>query len=192
MQRETLVILGTALAVLVAAFAVRLALRRAAQRRQPPAGGDVPGVIVLPPLAYLGFLAAGAFAEGLAPAPWPDVLSRPARYVGGGLLVLAGVALALFAAGRFRAAGTNIPPTLPATALVVGGPYRWSRNPMYIAMAAVYAGLGIAAGSSWTLALLVPALLVIRYGVIAREEAYLARRFGDAYRLYKSRVRRWV
>lgn len=192
MQQETVAILGTAVAVLAVAIGVRLALRRAAQRAQPAAArADVPGVIALPPLVYLGFLAAGTLLEGFVPTPWPDV-PRPARYAVGGLLVLAGVGLAVLATGRFRAAGTNIPPTLPATALVVTGPYRWSRNPMYLAMTLIYAGLAIAAGSLWTLALLVPVLLLIRYGVIAREEAYLERKFGDPYRLYKSRVRRWL
>lgn len=191
-MQETVTILGAALAVLAAGFGLRLALRRAAQRPHPAATrADVPGVIALPPLVYLGSLALGMLLEGFVPMPWPDI-SRPARLVAGGLLALAGVVLGLLATGRFRTAGTNIPPTLPATALVITGPYRWSRNPMYVAMTLLYSGLAVAAGSLWTLALVVPVLLLIRYGVVAREEAYLERKFGDSYRIYKSRVRRWL
>lgn len=193
MSWEAVTILSLALAVLAVAFAIRLALRRAAQRAQSAASGapDVPGVIALPPLIYLAFLAAGVMLEAVLPTPWSDAL-RPARYVAGGLLVLAGVVLGALGTRRFRAAGTNIPPTLPATTLVVSGPYRWSRNPMYLAMTLIYAGIAVAAGSLWTLALLVPALLLIRNGVIAREEAYLERKFGEPYRLYKASVRRWL
>jgi protein-S-isoprenylcysteine O-methyltransferase Ste14 len=98
----------------------------------------------------------------------------------------------LLGARRFSAAGTNIPPTLPTTALVVTGPYRWSRNPLYLAMILVYVGLGIAALSLWALLLAVPLVLLLNYGVIIREEAYLERKFGADYRAYRERVRRWI
>jgi protein-S-isoprenylcysteine O-methyltransferase Ste14 len=96
------------------------------------------------------------------------------------------------AAGRFRAAGTNIPPSLPTTALVTDGIYTRTRNPFYLGSTLVYCGLAVAAGSLWAIVLLVPLLWVINVGVIAREERYLERRFGEAYRTYKGRVRRWV
>jgi protein-S-isoprenylcysteine O-methyltransferase Ste14 len=112
---------------------------------------------------------------------------------------LAGAALAVadflsifMAAGRFQAAGTNIPPNLPATALVVDGIFRRTRNPFYLGMTLVFLGLGVAAGSVWAIGLVVPLVWVINTGVIAREERYLDRKFGDAYRAYKARVRRWV
>jgi protein-S-isoprenylcysteine O-methyltransferase Ste14 len=81
---------------------------------------------------------------------------------------------------RFQAAGTNIPPTLPTTALVVDGPYRRTRNPLYLGMTLVYLGLGVAAGSLWAIRLVVPLLWVMNTAVIAREEHYLERKFGDS------------
>ncbi|WP_158614491.1 MULTISPECIES: methyltransferase family protein [Mesorhizobium] len=97
----------------------------------------------------------------------------------------------LMAARRFNAAGTNIPPTLPTTALVVDGIYRRTRNPFYLGAVLVYLGLGVAAASFWTIVLVIPLLWVINTGVIAPEERYLERKFGDAYRAYRVRVRRW-
>jgi protein-S-isoprenylcysteine O-methyltransferase Ste14 len=75
---------------------------------------------------------------------------------------------------------------------VTTGIHRWSRNPIYLGMFLVYGGIGIAARSPWTLILTLPLALTIRYGVVAREEAYLERRFGTAYHDYQRRVRRWV
>ena len=77
-------------------------------------------------------------------------------------------------------------------ALVTGGIYRHTRNPLYVALALVYAGIAVAADSLWALMFLAPCLGVIRYGVIAREEAYLERKFGEEYRRFKSAVRRWL
>ena len=104
--------------------------------------------------------------------------------LGGGLL--------LAAFRRFKAVGTNIPTWQPTTALATDGIYRLSRNPIYLGLTLIYAGIAIAAGSFWPLLLLVPLLVIMRYGVIGREEAYLERLFGDAYRDYQRRVRRWI
>jgi protein-S-isoprenylcysteine O-methyltransferase Ste14 len=93
---------------------------------------------------------------------------------------------------RFLRAGTNIPVNRPTIALVTDGLYRFSRNPIYVALTTSYLGIAIAADSLWTAALVVPVLVVMRVGVIAREEAYLARKFPDAYPAYKARVRRWL
>ena len=76
--------------------------------------------------------------------------------------------------------------------LVTAGIHGWTRNPIYLRMFLVYGGIGVSARSPWTLILTLPLALMIRYGVVAREEAYLERRFGDAYRDYKAHVRRWV
>ncbi len=76
--------------------------------------------------------------------------------------------------------------------LVTGGIHGWSRNPIYIGMFLIYAGIGIAAGSPWILILALPLAIILHYGVVPREEAYLERRFGDAYRDYRARVRRWL
>ena len=89
-------------------------------------------------------------------------------------------------------AGSNVPTRLPTTIIVETGPYRFTRNPIYLGMVLGLIGLAIAFNSLWPLMTLVPFALVIRYGVIAREEAYLERKFGDVYRHYRARVRRWL
>jgi protein-S-isoprenylcysteine O-methyltransferase Ste14 len=81
---------------------------------------------------------------------------------------------------------------LPTTTIVETGPYHFTRNPIYLGMMLGLTGLAIAFESPWLLMTLVPFGLVIRYGVIAREEAYLERKFGDVYRRYRGRVRRWA
>ena len=84
------------------------------------------------------------------------------------------------------------PTNTPTRALVTTGVHGWSRSPIYLGMFLAYGRIGIAARSPWTLILTVPLAITIRYGVVAREEAYLERRFGDAYRDYKAGVRRWL
>jgi protein-S-isoprenylcysteine O-methyltransferase Ste14 len=108
------------------------------------------------------------------------------------MLAAGGFVMIAIGTRLFAAAGTNVPPTLPTTALVVDGIYRRSRNPLYLGLILVYLGLGVAAGSLWAIGLLVPLLWVINVGVVKREERYLERKFGDAYRAYKARVRRWI
>src|SRR5262245_4586346 len=83
-------------------------------------------------------------------------------------------------------------PNLPTTAIVESGPYRFTRNPIYLGPFLGLIGLAIAFDNLWLLIMLVPFALVICYGVVAREEAYLERKFGDVYRGYRSRVRRWL
>jgi protein-S-isoprenylcysteine O-methyltransferase Ste14 len=150
----------------------------------------VAGVIALPPLIFLGFLAA-VVLEAVVPLP---VLAgyALARYLAGTALAACGFVMIAMGTRRFVAAGTNIPPSLPTTALVVDGIYRRMRNPLYPGTTLVYLGLSVAAGSLWAIGLMVPLLWVINVGVVAREERYLERKFDDAYRAYKARVRRWV
>ena len=92
----------------------------------------------------------------------------------------------------FRRAGTSFIPIKPTTALVWSGPYQFTRNPMYLAMACLYLGLALWFDLFWPLILLPGVLAGVQYGVIAREEQYLERKFGDDYRQYKARVRRWL
>ncbi len=149
---------------------------------------DNPGVIAPPPLIYLGFLALGFGLDYLWPiAVLPD---RVQVFTGAALIVLA-AAVVVPAMRQFHKAGTNIQPHRPTLAIISAGPYRYSRNPMYIALSLLYAGIGVAADNLWVVVLLVPLLVVVRYGVIAREERYLEAKFGDAYLRYKAKVRRW-
>ena len=107
-------------------------------------------------------------------------------------VLTAGLIVGLLAAGLFRRAGTDVKPWRSATALVTDGPYRWTRNPMYLGMSFVYLGLAIAADSLAALILLIPVVIIIQTQVIAREERYLEGKFGDEFRAYKARVRRWL
>jgi protein-S-isoprenylcysteine O-methyltransferase Ste14 len=156
-------------------------------------GDDVAGVIAPPPLIYLGFLLLGLGLGRLAPAPiLGERVSLPVRAGVGAAVAAAGVAIGVAGFRQFRKAGTEVRPDRPSTSLITGGIYRRSRNPLYISQALVYAGIAIAADSLWALACLLPTLVVVRYGVIAREEAYLERKFGDDYRRFKRTVRRWL
>jgi len=153
---------------------------------------DTAGVILLPPLLYLGFLALGVAAGAILPASVLGPAWLISRLVVGGLLAVAGIALAAAAKRRFEAAGTETNPLRPTTAVVGEGPYRFTRNPMYLGMTAAYLGVGIALDSAWVIALVVPLLIVIAYGVIRREERYLEGKFGETYLAYRRRVRRWI
>jgi len=89
-------------------------------------------------------------------------------------------------------AGTNVDPTQPATVLVVDGPFKYTRNPLYLSLTLLYAGIAILVNSLWTMLLLPVVLVVMRKGVVDREERYLARKFGEQYLRYKASVRRWI
>jgi len=151
---------------------------------------DNPGVIVHPPIALLIAFVAGLILEWLRPLPFVPA-SIPSFWVGV-LLFAAGFALLVWAFVSFRKAGTNVQTSEPTTAIVERGPYGFSRNPIYSGMFLALIGLAIGFNSLWVLAMLVPFYLVIRYGVVAREEAYLERKFGKTYLGYRSRVRRWL
>jgi len=115
-----------------------------------------------------------------------------ARYaIGGALLAISGTLVA-WAIASFVRAKTHVDVRKPATALVSDGPYRLSRNPIYVAMALFYAGFAVAFSLPITLGLLVPCLVLLTRGVICREESYLERKFGTEYLAYKARVRRWL
>src|SRR5262245_41735590 len=195
---EVVIILAVGTVVLAILFGGRVIMRTvgggaASEASAAAASGtpDVAGVIALPPFIYLGFLVAATVLEAIAPLPLFSAYAN-VRYVVGALLVLGGFFMIGLGTRRFVAAGTNIPPNLPTTALVVDGIYGWTRNPLYLGSTLVYVGLSIAAGSLWAILLLLPLLWMMNVGVIAREERYLERKFGDAYRAYKARVRRWV
>ena len=150
---------------------------------------DVAGVPVPPPLIYIAGLAAGGLVElvrSTTGPPWPISV---AILVAG---VLAFMALAGGAVRRFRQAGTTENPFKPSTALVFDGPYRFTRNPMYLGMAAVYVGLAFVLGLMWAFVFLQLVLIAVDRLVIAREEPYLERKFGEEYVAYKRRVRRWI
>ncbi len=155
-----------------------------------PAEKDHADVLVPPPVALALCVAAGWLANRLWPGPF---LPRASPLYAIGFAVAAiGVAIAVSAVVQFRRARTAVRPDKPSSAILSTGPYRYSRNPIYLGMFVVVAGLAIALDSLWQFAALAVLYAVLRWGVVAREEAYLTRKFGDAYLDYARRVRRWV
>ena len=150
---------------------------------------DAPGVIAKPPFIYLGFLVLGLVLDRLWPYP---LLPEALQYILGGALIGLGLALVLGSVRHFKRAGTSFNTHQPATAILTEGPYQISRNPIYIGLTAIYAGIGITVDTPWVWILLAPTLAVMHYGVILREERYLERKFGKEYLDYKARVRRWL
>jgi protein-S-isoprenylcysteine O-methyltransferase Ste14 len=150
---------------------------------------DSPGVKFPPPFAYAGAVIGGYLLNRAWPAPIGD-----GRWwdVGAAILVVAWAALTISSFGHFWRRRTTIIPHRPANALVVAGPYRFTRNPLYLGLALLTAALAIVLNTWWPVVLLVPALIIIRVTVIAREESYLRRRFGAEYEAYMRRVRRWI
>ncbi|WP_043232867.1 isoprenylcysteine carboxylmethyltransferase family protein [Bosea sp. LC85] len=151
---------------------------------------DTSGAVIRPPIAWALAVLVGLALDWLYPLRFL-ALEMPAGALGG-ILFLAGLALLVWAATSFRRAGTQIPTTQPTTAIVDQGPYRFTRNPIYLGMFFGLIGLAVAVNSLWLLVLLLPFYVVIRYGVVAREEAYLDRKFGEVYRAYRARVGRWL
>src|SRR3954447_25307511 len=158
-----------------------------------PAMSDTAGtaqVVIRPPLAWALAVMATFALDWLQPLPFMPA-AVPAGWLGGAVVV---VALALFAWAivTITRAGSNVPTSTPTISIVDTGPYRFTRNPIYLGMMLALVGLAIAFDSAWLLVTLVPFALVICYGVVAREDAYLERRFGEVYRRYRARVGRWL
>jgi protein-S-isoprenylcysteine O-methyltransferase Ste14 len=150
---------------------------------------DSPGVIAFPPLLFAIPFASGALLELLVPI---HILPHRLALVLGAALAAVSLAQAAAAAALMRRAGTEINPMRPTTALVVTGPFRYTRNPLYVSLTGLYVGGALLLNALWPLLLLPVALLLVERGVIEREEVYLERKFGDAYRAYRARVRRWL
>jgi protein-S-isoprenylcysteine O-methyltransferase Ste14 len=152
---------------------------------------DSPQVRFPPPLVYAGMLLLGLGIGRLLDDP-PIGLDIKVASFAGMILAIAGLGLVFAALLRFRRAGTNPEPWRQTTAFVASGVYRWTRNPMYLGMALIFAGLALIFDSLATLLLLPFVVILIDRQVIAREERYLEAKFGDDYRAYKDKVRRWL
>jgi protein-S-isoprenylcysteine O-methyltransferase Ste14 len=156
---------------------------------EPKPSADTAGVIAPPPVIYALAIAVGVFLHRIQPLPFvPIALERAV----GVPLVFAGVILFGWAIGTFHRAGTPAPPHHPTRAIVTDGPYRFTRNPIYIGFTLLHLGLAVWVNSLWVLVTLLPVLVVMHAGVILREERYLTRRFGHTYTEYAARVRRWI
>ena len=148
-------------------------------------------VRIPPPLVLVAFLLAGFLLRPLV-APPPLPFSRTVQIIIGGVLFLAAVALGGSARGLFSASGQDLRPWMPSPSLLVGGPYRLTRNPMYVAMFILEIAIGCFAGDLWIVLLAPMFLVTVHYTAVLREEAYLEEKFGDEYRAYKRRVRRYL
>jgi protein-S-isoprenylcysteine O-methyltransferase Ste14 len=150
---------------------------------------DNPGVIAPPPLVYLGALLIVLACRALMPLP--IVAGRSMLWPG--LVLIAGaVSLALWGRRTMLNAGTNVRPTLPATAIVSSGPFHFSRNPLYCSLTLLFLGFTALLNTWWGIVVLAPLLLTMHFGVIRREERYLEGKFGEQYRRYRGSVRRYL
>lgn len=152
---------------------------------------DRPGVIAPPPLIFGIGMGLGFLMTWLLPLPWfPGQLAM--RSAIGWLFIGVGFGVAIWSLYTMHHAGTHVDPNRPTTIIVDSGPYRYTRNPIYLSMVGVEIGLGWIFATLWIWIFLVPELLIIQTGVIAREERYLTEKFGNTYRDYQRRVRRWL
>jgi protein-S-isoprenylcysteine O-methyltransferase Ste14 len=150
---------------------------------------DSPGVIAPPPFIYAGSLAAGLLANRrlrlrFLPRRLARTLGLP--------LVVCGFVVGFLGFREVRRAGSSVDPYKPVTAIVTGGPYRFTRNPMYLGFVLQYVGISAFFNALPPLVLLPVIQQLMRRGVIEREERYLERKFGEEYRQYKESVRRWI
>ena len=161
--------------------------------RRTQTADEVPEVanlgIVRPPLVYLVSIAAG-LALNLV---WPiRLLPRGVSLPLGGATIAVAVTVFILSVRTFRMAGTPVPGNQPTTAIVRAGPYRYSRNPIYLAFSLLQLGLAFWVNDLWLLLTLIPAVLLMSFVVIPREEAYLEARFPAEYLPYRKSVRRWL
>ncbi len=143
-----------------------------------------------PPLVYIGMLSIGLVLDRFL--PWSLGGGNGFSYVGAGLLLVSGVACLFMASSKFRQIGTNLKPWKPTSAIADDGIYAVTRNPMYLGMAFVYLALMLLAASLGAFLLFPILITIISTQVIAREEVYLNRKFGNKYQKYKSKTRRWI
>ena len=150
---------------------------------------DRAGVIAPPPLIFLGFVLVGLALEYLWSAP---LLGQTAQYVVAAVLIAVAFLIAIPTFVQFAKAKTHVDPYKPVTAIITQGPFRLTRNPLYLGMAIIQLGIAAAVDGIWIAVLVIPTIAVLNAGVIAREERYLEQKFGEEYLAYKAAVRRWV
>jgi len=153
---------------------------------------DNPGLIAPPPLIYAGSLLVGLLLNLLLPVKLLPKRRRVLSLIVGATSIGLGVMLARAAFQQMQRAKTNINPTKPTTAIVTEGPYRLTRNPIYVALTLLYAGIALLFNSFWMMLLLPFVLVIMNVGVIEREERYLQSKFGKQYLNYRRSVRRWL
>jgi protein-S-isoprenylcysteine O-methyltransferase Ste14 len=154
---------------------------------------DAAAVRVFPPGVPLLTILAGIVLNHLWPIDLGFAFPRPERYWVGGLIVAGAIlGLGFWSMLLFRRTGQNENPWKPTPQIVERGPFRFTRNPMYLQMVLVCIGFGVILMNAWILALTPVSAWVLQRFAILPEEAYLERKFGDSYLAYKVRVRRWL
>jgi protein-S-isoprenylcysteine O-methyltransferase Ste14 len=154
-----------------------------------PADSDHAPVRVPAPFIYAGFILVALLLHKLLPlpAPVPGIMRGL-----GSAAVVGGLVLGVFAVVRMRRAHTPVSPHQPTTRLVTDGPFRFTRNPIYLGFLLIYLGFTFLAGTLWGIVLAPLAPVSVNYLVIGAEESYLHAKFADQYAKYKSRVRKWI
>jgi protein-S-isoprenylcysteine O-methyltransferase Ste14 len=151
-----------------------------------------PGVRLPPPLIFVAGFVVGLLADGVVPLRLLGPEGRGLAVTGGWTAVALGLGLTFWGMGTFVRRRTAVMPHLPARRLVTDGPYRFTRNPMYLGLALSYTGIALLVDTAWPLVVLPVVLVIIVRYVIRREERHLERTFGDEYRTYRERVGRWL
>jgi protein-S-isoprenylcysteine O-methyltransferase Ste14 len=161
-----------------------------AQAPSPRSRHGGPNVRVAPPLVFVGFILAGVALQFALPirahAGWLT------RAIAGVVLVGSAFGLVVWAGRGFRRIGRTPEPWIPSSSLILEGPYRFSRNPMYVGMTCAQVGIGAALDNGWVVLLAAPALLVVHLVAVRPEERYLEETFGEGYAALKKRVRRYL
>jgi protein-S-isoprenylcysteine O-methyltransferase Ste14 len=150
---------------------------------------DHPDIVALPPVLFAGCAVIGTIVHLFFPV---RVLWYPISLLIGMLLALASMALAVWAQREMKAAGTNVRPDRPSLTVVKAGPYRFTRNPMYVSLCLLQLAIGFFLNGWVPVLFAIVLAVVLHFGVILREESYLERKFGEQYLSFKRRVRRWV
>lgn len=154
----------------------------------PDYGPGLPILLRFPPVLWLASLALSLLLQSywpvrIAPGPWIRVA--------GVILVVVCFVFIVWARKTMVRAGTNVPPNMPALTVVMSGPFRYTRNPLYLGGTTAHLGLALFLNNLWLLILLVPVVATFHWAVVLREERYLESKFGETY-TYKARVRRWL
>jgi protein-S-isoprenylcysteine O-methyltransferase Ste14 len=152
---------------------------------------DSPKVIIFPPLIPLSVLVVGVALDFFIPLSLLTRVLFLGRAVVGAIAFVAGIAMVIGANRLFQRIGTNTRPSQPTLALATTGMFTWTRNPMYVGGSLALLGIAIGFALDWVILLLLVSLPLVHYGIILREERYLERKFGDEYRRYKAKVRRY-
>jgi protein-S-isoprenylcysteine O-methyltransferase Ste14 len=153
---------------------------------------DRPEILVFPPVIPVSTLAISCVLQWLAPLGLIDDIDQTWRIGWGVIMFSAGMLMTIVARRTLLRHGTNVNPLQPTTALVTEGIFRRTRNPLYVGIIITQYAVALIFALDWLLLLILPNWIVLHFAVVTREERYLERKFGDAYRRYKERVPRYL